>query len=76
MIGFVKRSTIIAILLMSANFAYAGDLKAVHQGGTNVHPDGKANALNHATNDTARAAIGEAMAREEADKLRRLRPVK
>lgn len=74
--GFVKSSTVIAILLLSATFAYAGDLKAVNQGGTNMHPDGKSNALNHATNDTARAAIGESMAREEADKLRKLRPVK
>lgn len=38
MIGFVKRSTILAILLLSATFAYAGDLKAVHGGGTSVHP--------------------------------------
>lgn len=82
MIGFVKSSTIIAILLLSASFAYAGDLKAVTPGGTNMHPDGKSNALNHVpvANETARDAISEAIAREEAreeaDKLRRLRPVK
>jgi hypothetical protein len=82
MIGFVKSSTIIAILLLSATFAYAGDLKAVNPGGTNMHPDGKSNALSHVpvANETARTAIGEAIAREEAieeaDKLRKLRPVK
>jgi hypothetical protein len=81
MIGFVKSSTIIAILLLSATFAYAGnDLKAVNPGagGTNMHPDGKSNALSHVpvANETARAAIEEAIARKEVDKLRRLHPVK
>jgi hypothetical protein len=79
MIGFVKRSTIIAILLLSATFAYAGnDLKAVHESGTNMHPDGKSNALTHVpvANETARAAIGEAIVREEARDARVLRPVK
>ena len=80
MIRFVKSSTIIAILLLSATFAYAAnDLKAVNQGGTNMHPaprDGKQNALEHVTNPTARDAIGEAIAREDADKLRKLRPAK
>ena len=79
MIGFVKSSTIIAIVLLSATFAYAGDLKAVHEGGNNMHPvpqHGKVNALDHVTNDTARAAINEAISREEADKLRKLRPVR
>lgn len=81
MIGFVKRSTIIAILLLSATFAYAGnDLKAVHESGTNMHPapgHGQATALTHVTNPTAVEAIGE-VGKEPKDKqqLRKLRPVK
>ena len=75
MIGLVKSSTLIAILLLSANLAYAGDLKAVHEGGSNVHPaplHGNDNALQHVENTTARAAISK----EQEDKIRRLRPVK
>ena len=75
MIGFVKSSTILAVLLLSATFAYAGDLKAVHQGGTNVHPapqHGKDQALTNVNNTTAI----EAISKEEEAKLRKLRPVK
>lgn len=75
MIGFVKSSTIVAILLLSATFAYAGELKALPRGATNVHPDGKSNALGHVENGTARAAIDEAIDREEARKAGVLRPV-
>jgi hypothetical protein len=75
MIGLVKSSTLIAILLLSANLAYAGDLKAVHEGGNNMHPapqSGKDTALTHVTNPTAR----EAISKEQEDKLRKLRPAK
>ncbi len=75
MIGFVKKSAFIAILLLSATFAYAGDLKPVHEGGNNVHPaplHGNDNALQHVTNPTAR----EAISKEQEDKIRKLRPVK
>ena len=79
MIGFVKSSTVIAILLLSATFAYAaGDLHKAPSGGTNMHPDGKSNALSHVpvANETARAAIGEAIAREDAREAGVLRPAK
>lgn len=77
--GFVKSSTIIAIVLLSATVAFAaGTLRPAPSGG--IHPDplhGKDNAVTHATNPTARDAIGEAIAREvsreEQDKLRILR---
>lgn len=75
--GFVKSSTIIAILLLSATVAYAGDLRPAPSGGNAIHPDplhGKDNAVTHATNDTATAAISK----EKEDKLhkaRRLRPL-
>jgi hypothetical protein len=75
MIGFVKSSTILAVLLLSATFAYAGDLKAVHGGGTNVHPaplHGNDQALTNVSNPTAI----EAISKEEEAKLRKLRPVK
>lgn len=75
MIGFVKRSTIVAIVLLSATFAYAGDLRPAPQGGNNLHPapqGGKETALTHVTNQTAIDAI----TKEKEDKLRRLRPVK
>jgi hypothetical protein len=75
MIGFVKKSTFIAIVLLSASVAYAGDLRPAPSGGNSIHPDplhGKDNAMTHATNDTATAAISK----EKEDKLRRLRPVK
>lgn len=79
MIGFVRSSTIIAILLLSATFAYAGDLKAVTGGGNdNMHPapgHGQATALTHVTNPKAIDAIGE-VGKEEKDKIRKLRPVK
>ena len=78
MIGFVKSSTMIAILLMSATFAYAGDLKAVPAGGNNMHPapgHGQATALNNVSNTKALDAIGE-VGKEEKDKIRKLRPVK
>lgn len=75
MIGFVKSSTILAILLLAATVAYAGDLRPAPSGGNGIHPDplhGKDNAVTHATNDTATTAISK----EKEDKLRRLRPVK
>lgn len=74
--GFVKSSTIIAIVLLSATVAFAaGTLRPAPSGG--IHPDplhGKDNAVTHATNDTATAAISK----EKEDKLhkaRRLRPL-
>lgn len=75
MIGFVKKSTFIAIVLLSATVAYAGDLRPAPSGGNAIHPDplhGKDNALQHVTNPTARDAISK----EQEDKLRKLRPVK
>lgn len=77
MIGFLKRSTILATILLSATFAYAGGLTPAPQGGNNLQPapqDGKETALAHVTNETARAAISK----EEGDKqqLRKLRPAK
>src|ERR1041384_6996617 len=40
MIGFVKKSAILAAILLSATFAYAGDLRPAPagQGGDNMHP--------------------------------------
>ena len=77
MIGSAKKLAIIAIVLLSASVAYAGDLKAVNQGqsGNNVHPaplHGNDNALQHVANPTAR----EAISKEQEDKIRKLRPVK
>lgn len=75
MIGFVKSSTILAILLLSATFAYAGDLRPAPSGGNGIHPDplhGKDQALTNVSNPNAI----EAISKEEEDKLRKLRPVK
>ena len=81
MIGFVKRSTIIAILLLSATFAYAGnDLKAVHESGTNMHPapqgskaTGQEMVGEHAQSAAAEAAVNktrDGQLRPLNDKLR------
>jgi hypothetical protein len=80
MIGFVKSSTIIAVLLLSATFAYAGnDLKAVHEGGNNMHPapqGSKDTAVEMVGQHAQSSAAIEAVSKVQEDKLRRLRPVK
>lgn len=72
--GFVKSSTVIAILLLSATVAFAdGTLRPAPSGGNGIHPDplhGKDNALGHVVengNQTAYDAV-------DKDKLRVLRP--
>lgn len=76
--GFVKSSTIIAIVLLSASIAYAAGDNLRPAGGNAIHPDplhGKDNAMTHATNDTATDAISK----EKEDKLhkaRQLRPLR
>ena len=78
MIGFVKGSTIVAILLLSATFAYAGDLRPAPSGGGGITPapqgskDTAVQQVQNANNQTA----AEAVSKEEEDRLRRLRPVK
>lgn len=75
MIGFAKKVSIIAIVLLSASVAYAGDLRPAPSGGNDMHPaphDGKETALSHVTNPTAR----EAISKEQEDKLRKLHPAK
>ena len=79
MSGFVKKSTILATVLLSATFAYAGDLRPAPQGGNNMHPapqgpSDPALQNGNVTNETAIAAISKE--KEDKLKLRRLRPAK
>lgn len=79
MIGFVKRPTIIAVLLLSATFAYAGDLRPAPSGGNNMHPapqGSKDTAIEMVTLHAQSPAALEAVTKERGDKLRRLHPVK
>ncbi|HEV8645720.1 MAG TPA: hypothetical protein VGR01_09135 [Burkholderiales bacterium] len=79
MIGFVKSSTIIAILLLSATFAYAGDLRPAPSGGNNMHPapqGSKDTAVEMVGQHAQSSAAIEAVSKVQEDKLRRLRPVK
>lgn len=77
MIGFLKKSAILVTVLLSATFAYAGDLRPAPQGGNNMHPapqGGKETALTHVANETAVSAISKEQ--EDKEKLRQLRPAK
>jgi hypothetical protein len=78
MIGFVKSSTIIAILLFSASVAFAAGDNLRPAGGNNMHPapgHGQATALTHVTNPAAVEAIGEVgkETKDDKEKLRILR---
>ena len=81
MIGFVKRPTIIAVLLLSATFAYAaGDnLRPAPSGGSNMHPapqGSKDTAIEMVTLHAQSPAALQAVTKEREDRLRRLHPVK
>ena len=73
MIGFVSKSAIFAIVLLTATFANAGNLRPAPQGGNTMHPapqGSKATAELHA-NDNGLASATE---KEDKVKLRKLRP--
>lgn len=71
--GLMKTSMILAALLLSASFAYAGDLKPVH--GNNgdlkpVHGQGAEHANENSAHNPDRDPGSD------KDKVRKLRPVK
>jgi hypothetical protein len=73
MIGFVKKSTILVAILLSATFAYAGDLHQVPGGqdGDKIHPAPQGEA--HANENGLPSVMKE---KEDKEKLRKLRPAK
>jgi hypothetical protein len=78
MIGFVKKSTILVAILLSATFAYAGDLRPAPggQSGDNMHPapqGSKETGMEHANENGLASVMKE---KEENDKLRKLHPAK
>ena len=72
--GLIKKSTVLAALLLSATLAYAGDLKPVHGNGGDVKqlPTPNANAYDNANDNAA----FQPTAGGDKDKIRKLRPVK
>jgi predicted ATP-grasp superfamily ATP-dependent carboligase len=76
MIGFVKKSAILAIVLFSTTFAYAGNLTPAPQGGSNMHPapqGSKETAVAHANENGLASVMKD---KEDSQKLRKLRPAK
>ena len=75
--GFIKTSTVVAALLLSATFAYAGDLKPVHEnnagGGVHQLPTPNANAIANANENAAFNPDRDPGS--DKDKVRKLRPV-
>ena len=74
MIGFVRKSAICAIVLLTATFANAGNLHPAPQGATTMHPAPQGSqdtAVAHA-NDNGLTLMKE----EDKVKLRKLRPAK
>ncbi len=74
MIGFVSKSAIFAMVLLTATFANAGNLRPAPQGGNTMHP------APQGSQDTAVAHANEngldAVTKEDKVKLRKLRPAK
>lgn len=74
--GLMKTSMILAALVLSASFAYAGDLKPVHGNGGDVKPLPTPNA-NAIANANENAAFNpDRDPGSDKDKVRKLRPVK
>jgi hypothetical protein len=76
--GLMKTSMILAALVLSASFAYAGDLKPVHDnnagGGLHQMPTPNANAIANANENAAFNPDRDPGS--DKDKVRKLRPVK
>lgn len=73
MIGFVSKSAIFAIVLLTATFANAGNLRPAPQGGNTMHPapqGSKDTAVAHANEN----GLASATEKEDKVKLRKLRP--
>lgn len=73
MIGFVSKSAIFAIVLLTASFANAGNLRPAPQGGNTMHPapQGKDTAVAHADENGLDSVTKE---KEDKVQLRKLRP--